>query len=291
MASVDDVDGIQQAAKIILDADSILVTAGAGMGVDSGLPDFRGSEGLWRAYPALERSRQDYSEVASRGMFITDPARAWGFQGHCLSLYRAAEPHDGFSILRRWGRAKEHGAFVFTSNVDGQFQKAGFAEERVHECHGSMQWVQCMEPWCDVVTTSLALRPVIDEGACRWVGALPRCRCGGLLRPNVLLFNDGMNWRGDRYKVQAGRMQEWLSRVRRPVVIELGAGGAIPTVRMTGETLAKKHGGKLVRINPRQWKLQGAEGVGLSKTAAAGLSEIQAAMKQLGATNEKADTT
>ena len=47
---------IEQAASLIKDADGLLITAGAGMGVDSGLPDFRGREGFWRAYPALGRA-------------------------------------------------------------------------------------------------------------------------------------------------------------------------------------------------------------------------------------------
>jgi NAD-dependent SIR2 family protein deacetylase len=94
---------IRAAAELIADADALLVTAGAGMGVDSGLPDFRGAEGFWRAYPALGRRGLQFHQVASPRTFETDPALAWGFYGHRLDLYRRITPHPGFDILRRWG--------------------------------------------------------------------------------------------------------------------------------------------------------------------------------------------
>lgn len=65
------------AAEIVADADALLVTAGAGMGVDSGLPDFRGTDGFWRAYPALGRRGLQFHQVASPRTFETDPALAW----------------------------------------------------------------------------------------------------------------------------------------------------------------------------------------------------------------------
>jgi NAD-dependent SIR2 family protein deacetylase len=117
---------IYAAAEVIADADALLVAAGAGMGVDSGLPDFRGPEGFWRAYLTLGRRGLQFYEVASPRTFDTDPALAWGFYGHRLSLYRRTVPHAGFGILRGWGERMLYGCGVFTSNVDGQFQRAGF---------------------------------------------------------------------------------------------------------------------------------------------------------------------
>ncbi|WP_322049658.1 Sir2 family NAD-dependent protein deacetylase, partial [Paraburkholderia sp. J67] len=75
------------------EADGLLVTAGAGMGVDSGLPDFRGDEGLWRAYPALRHHGFSFEEIANPAVFSSDPRLAWGFYGHRLKLYRATQPH------------------------------------------------------------------------------------------------------------------------------------------------------------------------------------------------------
>ena len=117
----------QRCAELIEQANGLLISAGAGMGVDAGLPDFRGVNGFWRAYPALAKSGIHFEEIASPDSFETDPALAWGFYGHRLNLYRRTEPHEGHLILRKWADWMANGAFVFTSNVDGLFQKAGFA--------------------------------------------------------------------------------------------------------------------------------------------------------------------
>src|SRR5580698_4818950 len=90
----------QAAARAVRSADALLIGAGAGMGVDSGLPDFRGPEGFWKAYPPFQGRR--FSELSTPHWFQTDPPLAWGFFGHRLNLYRAAIPHDGFHILRSW---------------------------------------------------------------------------------------------------------------------------------------------------------------------------------------------
>lgn len=61
------------AAEAVRQADALLITAGAGMGVDSGLPDFRGNEGFWRAYPAFAKLGLDFMSMASPGWFHRDP--------------------------------------------------------------------------------------------------------------------------------------------------------------------------------------------------------------------------
>lgn len=69
-------DDLHRAAELIRDADGLLITAGAGMGVDSGLPDFRGTAGFWQAYPALARSGLRFESIASPHTFRSDPALA-----------------------------------------------------------------------------------------------------------------------------------------------------------------------------------------------------------------------
>ena len=95
---------VRQAAVTINEADALLVTAGAGMGVDSGLPDFRGTQGFWRAYPPYGRLGLEFAAIANPRWFATDPPFAWGFYGHRLNLYRRAAPHEGFAILGRWAQ-------------------------------------------------------------------------------------------------------------------------------------------------------------------------------------------
>src|SRR4051812_10785365 len=117
---------LDRAALAIADADAILIGAGAGMGVDSGLPDFRGDQGFWRAYPPYQRLGLNFVSLANPRWFADDPALAWGFYGHRMELYRSTAPHKGFSLLRGWASRMRQGGFVFTSNVDGHFERTGF---------------------------------------------------------------------------------------------------------------------------------------------------------------------
>lgn len=272
---VDQQQAALKAAEIIARADGILFTAGAGLGVDSGLPDFRGTQGLWKAYPALADKPQDYSALASRPALHTDPEAAWGFWGHTLELYRRAVPHDGFAIMRKWGERAERGYFVFTSNVDGQYQKAGFDAAAIHEVHGSIHRIQCTSWRCERVGSADGIQPHIDRSNCRWLGALPRCECGEMLRPNVFMFLDGPNWREARYLEQQARMRAWLKTVKRLAIVEVGAGGAVPTVRMHGEKIvAATAEGRLVRINPKLSDVRRPVDVGLKLGGRDGLRLI-----------------
>lgn len=87
---------IANAARLIREADAIIIASGAGMDVDSGLPDFRGTEGFWNAYLALAGEGIDFTQAASAQGFARDPTRAWGFYGYRLALYRRTVPHAGF---------------------------------------------------------------------------------------------------------------------------------------------------------------------------------------------------
>lgn len=244
---------LERAAETIARAPSLVFTAGAGMGVDSGLPDFRGTEGFWRAYPPFARLGLRFDEMANPHRFVEDPALAWGFYGHRLRLYREVQPHRGFEILRLWADLPEEGSFVFTSNVDGHFQRVDFPEERVVECHGSIFYLQCTAPCCDDIWEVEELEIDVDEKTFRARGPLPNCpSCGAVARPNVLMFGD-WHWVPHRTAAQEERMRRWVDGLGGgTVVVEVGAGTAVPTVRLTSEHLARRTGGHLIRINPRE---------------------------------------
>ncbi len=223
-----DLSAINAAAELISDADALLVCAGAGMGVDSGLPDFRGTEGFWGAYPALGRRGLEFYEVANPQTFEAYPALAWGLYGHWLGLYRSTRPHAGFDILRRWGEQKCQGYGVFTSNVDGHFQRAGFDSAWVTECHGSIHHLQCSKPCSETTWPADDFVPETDDAACKLLNAPPTCpRCGAVARPNSLMFGDG-SWSELRARAQETHLRRWREGAGRVVVIELGAGTAIP---------------------------------------------------------------
>ncbi len=225
-----------------------MVTAGAGMGVDSGLPDFRGDEGFWRAYPAL-RGRS-FEDMANPRWFVEDPPTAWGFYGHRLHLYRDTLPHDGFAVLRAW--AAHRPTFVVTSNVDGQFQAAGFPADAVWEVHGSIHHLQRVDGR-GAIWSAAGVSVAVDTAAVRAFGALPVCpQTGAPARPNVLMFGD-LRWVSSRSDAQESAFTAFLHAQagRRIAVVELGAGTAIPTIRAIGEDLASG-GATLIRINPRE---------------------------------------
>jgi NAD-dependent SIR2 family protein deacetylase len=245
---------LDRAALAIATADALVIGAGAGMGVDSGLPDFRGRNGFWQAYPPYQQLGLDFVSLANPRWFIEDPTLAWGFYGHRMRLYRQTTPHEGFSILGRWAGRKNHGAFVFTSNVDGQFQRAGFDPERIVEVHGSFDGMQCTRSCGIGVIPGESYDVEIDLQSMRAIDPLPSCTgCGALCRPNILMFGD-WSWDSQRTDSQIRRLNSWIRSLGdvKLVVIECGAGQAVPTVRVTCENLARDLGGTLVRINPRE---------------------------------------
>lgn len=273
-------EALRRAAQVLRSADALVIGAGAGMGVDSGLPDFRGTEGFWNAYPAYAKLGLDFASMANPRWFQRDPELAWGFYGHRLGLYRETLPHAGFTLLRAWASRMRQGAFVFTSNVDGQFQKAGFPEERTLEVHGSIHFVQCLGE-CRELSSAAPYTVEVDPESFRARPPLPMCpKCGALVRPNILMFGD-WGWDASRTEAQEQRLSEWLGQVRPGglAVIECGAGTAIPSVRGFCESAAAAHGGTLIRINVREPEVPRG-GISLPMRALEALSGIEDELKR-----------
>ena len=245
---------LELAAKAIEGAEALIIGAGAGMGVDSGMPDFRGPEGFWKAYPPYAKLGLRFEQMASPAHFANDPALGWGFYGHRTNLYRQTRPHDGFAILKAWADRMAHGACVFTSNVDGHFQKAGFDDDRIIECHGSIEWWQCLDDCGVGIFPADGAEIPVDPSTFRAGDPLPSCpRCGEFARPNILMFGD-RGWDFRRTQQQRLQVEDWLEGLDpgKTVIIELGAGLAIPTVRLFCEESASVLGVPLIRINLRE---------------------------------------
>lgn len=270
-------DAIARGVQAVQEAEAILMTAGAGMGVDSGLPDFRGQTGFWQAYPAIAKLGISFAQMANPAWFDRDPRLAWAFYGHRLALYRQTKPHVGFAKLLAVAVQKPAGGFVVTSNVDGHFQQAGFDPMGIEECHGSIHYFQCSRPCGDAIWLASQPEFTIDESF-RAVGPLPVCPdCGAVARPNILMFGDG-SWLDWRTEQQAERLHQWFAILRRDqrrlVIIEIGAGLAVPTIRFRSESYANDPHTYLIRINPRDFQVPesarqislpvgGAEGIAL----------------------------
>ena len=267
-------DRLRRAARLIQSADGILIAAGAGMGVDSGLPDFRGKNGFWKAYPALGFKHIRFETIASPTAFRSIPKRAWGFYGHALALFRQTEPHNGFSLLKKWGERVPHGYGVFTSNVDEHFQKAGFDQSKINECHGSIFQLQCATPCIDDTWRADQFIPELDIENCLLQNSLPLCiHCAGVARPNTLMFND-FSWLDAKQAESAAKQEAWLAATKNLLIIEIGAGIAIPTVRIFCEKAIKKYGGKLIRINLTHAKVPRNIDIGLPLGALEALQAI-----------------
>jgi NAD-dependent SIR2 family protein deacetylase len=277
---------IEIAAKEIFDAEALIITAGAGIGVDSGLPDFRGNEGFWKAYPPIAKLGYSFSDMANPYWFEKNPKLAWAFYGHRLNLYRNTIPHSGFMQLLEIGNSKPYKYFVYTSNVDGQFQKAGFESNRIEECHGSIHHSQCTKPCSNYIWDSKDTIIGINEQNFEAIQPLPTCpKCGEIARPNILMFGDSY-WLQGRTSEQSEKMHSWINELKtnkiKTVIIELGAGKAIATVRYKSEYLSNQLKAKLIRINPRDFEVSGSnisiplgskEGVGLIYNALNGIIE------------------
>lgn len=241
-------DAASAAAKILSESDGILVASGAGLGVDSGLPDYRGRDGFFKAYPVLVRSGiLNFEAVDSPSVFETDPRLAWGFYGHRLALYRRTAPGPAFAALSRIAAALPRGLFAVTSNVDGHHQKSGTSDSRVWEIHGSVHHMQCAAKCSKAVWSADGFLPQVDEATCRLIGPLPACpHCGALARPNIQMFGD-RTWVSERTVAQAEAFAPWRRSVARLAVVEIGAGLAVRAIRNISEAQA---GSRLIRINP-----------------------------------------
>jgi NAD-dependent SIR2 family protein deacetylase len=280
---------LDRAAEAIVSADALVIGAGAGMGVDSGLPDFRGRDGFWQAYPPYAELGLDFASIANPRWFQRDPALAWGFYGHRLGLYRQTRPHAGFAILRAWADRMHKGAFVYTSNVDGQFQRAGFDASRIVEVHGAIDQMQCLAECGVGIFPAEPYRVVIDSSTMRAEEPLPDCPgCGGLARPNILMFGDWA-WDSSVSNQQSRRFTGWLGTIgdARLVVVECGAGTAIPTIRYGSEELCRRFGATIIRINVRDPEVPDGQ-IGIPMGASAALHAIQARIASDEASTDRA---
>jgi len=249
------------------------------MGVDSGLPDFRGNEGFWRAYPPFAALGLRFEELANPRWFQEDVGLAWGFYGHRLDLYRRTKPHAGFEVLKRWASTKPTEAFVFTSNVDGQFEAAGFPGDQLVECHGSIHHLQCCASCSQETWLADGIMIEVDPDSMRASGSLPQCpHCFGPARPNILMFGD-RQWISRRTSDQLARYTAWLEQLRgaRLALIECGAGTALPQVRSESEWIAHRADASLIRINPREANVPAGPHVGIMSGALEALVAIDRA--------------
>jgi NAD-dependent deacetylase len=225
-----------EVAELLLRLKNCVVLTGAGISAESGIPTFRSKGGLWEKY--------DPTVYASIEVFRKDPSKYWQIRGDFIRDYDSYEPNAAHRVLvelEQMGIVRR----VITQNIDGLHRKAG--SRRVVEIHGSLREIICQQ--CD--RTYLA--PNIPGGN------PPHCGCGGVLKPNTVLF-------GEQLPPEALEVAIRESSTCR-VMLVIGTSAVVyPAAHLP--VLAKQKGAKIVEINPEH-AFAGADFVILDKAASA----------------------
>jgi len=215
--------GIGEAARLLAARRRAVALTGAGLSVRSGIPAFRGAQGLWEKY--------DPMEYASIDAFRRSPEKVWRMLFEMIGAVRSARPGPGHEALARLERMGILEAVV-TQNVDGLHQAAGSA--RVIEYHGNARELVCL---------SCGRRaPAEGVGA----GTVPRCPCGAVVKPDVVFFGEA---------IPGGARERAEEEVRRcGVLLVVGTSATVwPACQLPG--LAKEGGAFVVEINPEETEL------------------------------------
>lgn len=245
-----DQEQLHRAAEALAAAEAIMFAAHA----ESEMEESTGVRRDGGVPPALAARGGTVADLDSPGWFERDPAQAWGHYGEEIERARGLPAPADLVLLRRLAGKKARGVFCFTSCIDSRFQRAGFAEEQIVECHGSLEHLQCVKPCCAATWPAATdLRLEVDAETLR-AGRPPRCvRCDGPARPNVLFTSD-QAWSFGRTLAQQVRYRAWLGSLARGkfAVVELGMGPPESAVRQAAEQLAAAARVPLVGIHPRE---------------------------------------
>ncbi len=233
-------DNLKQAKIEIKNTDALLVIAGAGMSVDSGIFTYRGTNGIWNRSIKIGNESYRYDEISSLDMWKKYPELAWGFKSNFYNMMIDSEPHEGYYTLLNFVKNKlNNNYFICTSNIDNYFERSGFDTSKIYEVHGTMKYLQCMDKSCSirkgVIPVTKNIMPLFDSETFIATN-MPNCPyCKNILRPNVSMFGD-IDFYGKPYEYARKRMSNWLNDVdrnnERLVILEIGCGINPHSLRM-----------------------------------------------------------
>ncbi len=262
---------LQQIQNWLKEAEAMVINTGAGMGVDSGMADFRGDDGQWGMVE--NQTGKSVFEMMNPGMLDENPSYLWEIYALRLKEYTQTVPHEGFSILLKWIEQFQLEYFVNTSNIDGHFKKIGFAEEKIRELHGSIYYMQCSKPCSDEIWEHKLKADKLLTDIKK--GAYPKCaKCGAIARPNIYMFRDN-TFLPNRTNKQEENFQQFLNKnkSRKIIVFEIGSGPHVQSIRKKTRMLGIKYQAKIIRINPKDSKIK-LPHIGIAKGALEALKEI-----------------
>jgi len=195
-------------------AKKIVVLTGAGMSAESGVPTFRGEDGLWRRYRA--------EELATPSAFQANPTLVWEWYDWRRGIIGEAEPNPGHLAIAEMEELFPHFSLI-TQNVDGLHRRAG--NTRLIEIHGNLWQVRCVREG-----------RVHEDYRCPLPEIPPRCACGALLRPHVVWFGESLD---ERDLTRAYRLIEECD-----LLLVVGTSAVVQPV--ASFPIMAKHGGALV---------------------------------------------
>ena len=216
---------IEQVVDLLLTSVNAIAFTGAGISTASGIPDFRGPNGLWKKYSP---------EIATVEYFKKDPKGFWEFYSMRMRGLFEAKPnpaHFALAELERMGLIK----YVITQNIDGLHQRAG--SKNVIELHGNMRRSYCTS--CFKSYDSSEVLKMIDKGELP-----PRCSCGGIIRPDVVLFGEPV--KDIYFALQIAYDSD--------LVMVLGSSLTVYPANLIPQVV-KERGGKLIIINMQETPL------------------------------------
>jgi NAD-dependent deacetylase len=207
----------KEAARQLALQKECVVLSGAGISAESGIPTFRSKGGLWEKY--------DPTVYASIEVFRRDPSKYWEIRGKFIRDYDRFQPnaaHLALAELEQAGVVRQ----IITQNIDGLHRKAG--SRNVIEIHGSLREINCLQ--CG----KQYLAPDVPEGS------PPTCDCGGVLKPNTVLFGESLPPRALENAAEEARTCRAMLVIGTSAVVYPAA--ALPS-------LAREHGARIIEIN------------------------------------------
>lgn len=228
----------------------IVAFTGAGISAESGIPTFRGKDGLWKKFKV--------EELATPEAFFRNPKLVWEWYDWRRQLIAKAEPNEAHKILVKM-EEEFPDFFLITQNVDGLHQRAG--SKKVVELHGNIWKVRCV----DCGQESYDYRTPLPE-------IPPRCeKCGGLLRPGVV-------WFGETLPLDALEEAYRLSR-EADIFIVIGTSGVVyPAAELP--YVAKEHGAEVIEVNPEKTPISRIADIIYEEKASTGLKKVYEYIKE-----------
>ncbi|MDE1828734.1 MAG: NAD-dependent deacylase [Thaumarchaeota archaeon] len=224
-------------------AEKIVFVTGAGISQESGIPTFRGKDGLWRKYDAMK--------LATIEAFYENPKLVWEWYEERRSNIMVAKPNAGHLAIAELEKFKS--VHVLTQNIDGLHQRAGSTQ--VYELHGSIITVKCTE--CDFKDAVRASFPDLP----------PICKCGKMLRPDVVWFGEPLP-----QNVWHAAMQQASSC---NVMVVVGTSLVVSPANLL-PVYAKQNGATLVEVNPEETLMSADMDLSIRSSAAKALPNLLA---------------